>query len=94
MINSILYLKDGHFVLPDWIAFFMMLIARHWTQQIYYFSSESDEDLFGESKQTNTFDDESPFSKKGGLFSGGETLFDEVSKVLFSNRQVSIFALQ
>eukprot|EP00794_Sanderia_malayensis_P011036 gene11036-12201_t len=38
---------------------------------------ESDEDLFGESKQKDSFEDKGLFSKKGGLFSGGGTLFDE-----------------
>ncbi|XP_065056094.1 WASH complex subunit 2C-like isoform X1 [Rhopilema esculentum] len=35
---------------------------------------ESDDDLFGESK--NKFEDDSPFGKKSGMFSGGGTLFD------------------
>ena len=38
---------------------------------------ESDEDLFGESKPKSKFEDDSPFGKKGGMFSGGGTLFDD-----------------
>eukprot|EP00112_Aurelia_sp_Birch-Aquarium-sp1_P025915 Seg888.24 transcript_id=Seg888.24/GoldUCD/mRNA.D3Y31 product="WASH complex subunit 2" protein_id=Seg888.24/GoldUCD/D3Y31 len=38
---------------------------------------ESDEDLFGESKSKGNFEDDSPFGKKGGMFSGGGTLFDD-----------------
>ena len=43
---------------------------------------ESDEDLFGDSKQKeDKIEDDSPFGKKGGMFSGGGTLFgaDSVS---------------
>ncbi len=39
--------------------------------------SESDEDLFGESKQQKqSYEEEGLFGKKSGLFSGGESLFD------------------
>ena len=44
---------------------------------------ESDEDLFGESKEKgDKIEDASPFEKKGGMFSGGGTLFgtEPVSK--------------
>ena len=44
---------------------------------------ESDEDLFGESKpEVKKIEDASPFGKKGGMFSGGGTLFgsEPVSK--------------
>ena len=41
------------------------------------FYLESDEDLFGESKPKSKFEDDSPFGKKGGMFSGGGTLFDD-----------------
>ena len=56
---------------------------------------ESDDDLFGEPrKKEENFEDESPFGKKGGMFSGGGTLFgtEPVSAILVPNNFVIILS--
>lgn len=58
---------------------------------------ESDEDLFGESKKEDNFsDDESPFRKKGGMFSGGESLFtnETVSILCVDPSRLLVYCMQ
>ena len=53
---------------------------------------EADEDLFGPSKQENTFEEDSPFGKKGGLFSGGgSSLFDDEEVRLYTMNLFTLF---